>query len=71
VDLFGYDPVIEADLGDPVGQLKSVLGRIDEYQGLVDRNRVRLAETCTWDVRVATMLDVLRGAGYEVPANRK
>lgn len=70
VELFGYDPVIEADLQDPVGQLESILGRIDEYQDLVDRNRVRLAGTCTWDVRVAAILDVLRGAGYEVPASQ-
>jgi hypothetical protein len=67
VDLFGYDPVVEADMDDPVGQLRSILARVSDYQDLVDRNRVRLTETCTWDVRVAAILDVLTGAGYAVP----
>lgn len=66
VDLFGYDPVIEADFDDPVGQLRTILDRIDDYQALVDRNRARLAETCTWDVRVQEMLSTLEQDGYVV-----
>lgn len=37
-ELFGYDPVVQADLADPAGQLWDILGRIGEFQGLVDRN---------------------------------
>ena len=37
-ELFGYDPMVEADLSDPAGHLRDLLGRISEFQDLVDRN---------------------------------
>lgn len=67
VELFGYDPAIEADMEHPVEQLHELLDHIEDYQDLVTRNQRRLGETCTWDLRVAQMLGVLGGLGYDVP----
>jgi len=58
------------DRGRKVGQLHTLLDRIEDYQPLIERNRQRLAETCTWDVHVAKMLAILGGRGYDVPGGR-
>jgi hypothetical protein len=65
-DLFGYNPVIEADLQDPAGQLFDLLQNIDSYQGFVDKNRQRMLEVGSWDVRVETMLSTLSLSRYYV-----
>jgi len=65
-DLFGYNPVIEADMDNPAEQLLSILDDIDSYQSLVDKNRRRMLEVGSWDVRVQTMLSTLLAAGYHV-----
>lgn len=66
-DLFGYNPVIPADLDRPVEQLHDLLDCIEDHQPLVDRNLARLAEVGSWDARVTQMLGVLAEHGYEVP----
>jgi len=67
VDLFGYDPVIAADLEQPAEQLHELLDGIEQHQPFVDRNLARLREVGTWDARVAELLQVLAERGYEVP----
>jgi hypothetical protein len=62
-DLFGYDPVIPADMGDPSTQIVQILGDLGAYQPLVDQNRARLLEVATWDVRVAAILTTLANRG--------
>ncbi len=57
IDLFGYNPVVEADLHAPAEQLAEQLANIGDYQVLVDRNHERLLEVGTWDVRARQMLD--------------
>ena len=69
VDLFGYNPVIEADMTDPAGQLDAILRAIDTHAPLVARNRARLAEVGTWDARVRTLLELLRARGYGAAAS--
>lgn len=59
VELYGYNPVVEADLGDPVGQLQSILGDLGRFEGLVERNLKRLREVGTWDVRAQQILSAL------------
>ncbi len=56
VELFGYNPIIEADLERPFEQLYDILQSIDDYQGFVNRNHDRLLEVGTWDVRAAQIL---------------
>jgi hypothetical protein len=62
--LFGYNPVVEADLSLPWPQLDNILTQIASYSELVDQNLHRLREVGTWDVRVADMLTALNGRRY-------
>ena len=64
-DLFGYNPMIEADLTDPAGQLDAILADVCAYQRQVDRNYQRLLEVGTWQVRVEELLRQLRERGYQ------
>lgn len=71
-DLFGYDPVIPADAVDPGGHILEILGDVDAYQPLVDRNYARLLKVGTWDVRVGEMLAaldalILKGGSASAP----
>ena len=63
-EIFGYNPVIEADLEDPVGQLQHILSSVGDYQELVDKNRRRLMEVGTWDKRVEAILSILSEHGW-------
>jgi len=66
VDLFGYNPVIEADMNDAIGQLDSILSNPAAHADLIARNRQRLMEVGTWDARVTTLLELLAARGYTV-----
>ena len=68
VDLFGYNPLIEADMTDPAGQLEAILRDIDAHAERVARNRARVMEVGTWDARVRTLLEQLKARGYEANA---
>jgi hypothetical protein len=58
-ELFGYDPVVEAYLADPVAQLEEVLSDLDRYQDFVDKNYARFLEVGTWTARARQLLDHL------------
>ena len=66
IDLFGYNPMIEADMTDPARQLDAILSDIDAHAPLVARNRARLTEVGTWDARVRTLLEQLAARGYGI-----
>ncbi len=59
IELFGYNPIVEADLTDPVAQLEDVLQNLDRYQALVDKNYARLLEVGTWASRARQLLQYL------------
>lgn len=65
--LFGYDPVVTADLENPGAQIDAILAAPNAFADLIARNSVRLREVGTWDSRVASMLKELAARGY-VPA---
>lgn len=65
-ELFGYDPVISFSDEDPGGQIDSILGQINAYAPLVDRNYKRLLEVGTWDSRVKSIVDILLRRGYRL-----
>jgi hypothetical protein len=67
VDLFGYNPVIEADMNDAVGQIEGILREPAAHAALVARNRQRVMEVGTWDARVRTLLELLAARGYATP----
>jgi len=59
-DLFGFNPVIDADFNDPMGQIEEILSRPDDYQTVVERNYRRLLEVGTWKVRAEFIKDEIR-----------
>lgn len=63
-NLFGYNPVVEADMLRVTEQLRQVLLSPERFQALVDKNYARLLEVGTWDKRVQQMLEVLQTLGY-------
>jgi hypothetical protein len=66
-ELFGYNPVVEADMTDPGGQIDDILGNLARYAPLLERNYQRLLEIGTWDARLTTMLELLGARGYDIP----
>ncbi len=65
-DIFGYNPVIEAEESNPGGQLLALLSAIEEYQDLVDKNHLRMLEVGSWDAQVQSMLSQLQERGYSI-----
>lgn len=63
IDLFGYNPVIEADPADFTGQVDRLLRNIGEHTNLVERNFARLHEVGTWDIRIRDLLRRLSSHG--------
>jgi glycosyltransferase involved in cell wall biosynthesis len=51
LDLFGYAPVVEADLDDPAGQLLAILSRYDHYADLIEFNYETVCKNHTWQRR--------------------
>ena len=60
IDLFGYNPVLEVQVGNEFEQIEWVLSNLDSFSALVDQNYARLLEVGTWTSRVEKILDVLR-----------
>jgi hypothetical protein len=63
VDLFGYNPVIQAESAQLEPQLHELVRNIGDYQKMVDRNYERLLEVGTWDVRAKAMVEAIDRAG--------
>jgi hypothetical protein len=60
-DLFGYNPVIQANLDNAASQLiDDILPRITHYQTLVDRNYQRLLEVGAVHHRASAIVSTLR-----------
>jgi hypothetical protein len=51
VRLFGYNPVIQADLQDPAGQLLSILENYDDFAELIEQNYRKVVAEHTWKHR--------------------
>ena len=50
-DIFSYPPVIEVDLDDPAGQIKSILSRYNKYIDLIESNYELVCQNHTWERR--------------------
>ena len=59
VRLFGYNPVVEIDMADPLGQILDVLDHVERYADLIERNRRAVAEEHTWHRRWQAISAVL------------
>ncbi len=51
IELFGYNPVIEADFQNPVGQLNEIIINYQSYIGLVEKNFNALLKNHLWEHR--------------------
>jgi glycosyltransferase involved in cell wall biosynthesis len=65
IDLFGYNPIVEADINHAAEQLEEIISNPAKYQPMVDRNYQRLMEVGTWEVRIRQMLQTLSSLGYQ------
>ncbi len=66
MDIIGYDPVVHLDLPHANDQILDILGHIEEYQELVDKNRQSALIHGDWKSRIQKMMGVMRDLGYEV-----
>lgn len=64
-DIYGYNPVIDVDMSDPVGQVLDILGNLSNYQALVDKNYQNTLELGSWVSRSKEMLKTLNSIGYK------
>lgn len=51
IDLFGYNPVIEINMSDPVGQIEAILRDFDTYIPLIEKNYQQVLQHHTWSNR--------------------
>jgi hypothetical protein len=58
-DLFGYNPVIEMDVRDPIGQVLALVENVKAHQPLVNKNLARMSQVGTWDSRAANIKQIL------------
>lgn len=61
INLFGYNPVIEIDMADPVKQLQFVLNNFNNYIPLIEKNYIEVINNHTWDNRWQKISSILLG----------
>lgn len=66
IDIVGYDPVVRLDKDNANTQILDILGHIEDYQELVDKNRETALKYGDWKLRIKQMMEKLRELGYEV-----
>lgn len=64
-NLIGYNPVIDLDKKNPIGQIEDILAHIDDYQDFVDKNRQVALEKGEWQVRMREVAKWLTSCGYD------
>ena len=52
MDIVGYNPCIEIDTANPIGQIKEIVNNIADYQPLVDSNRETALRLAPWELRM-------------------
>ena len=65
VDLIGYNPVVELDREKPNEQIADIVGHIDEYQEMVDKNHHIALQLGDWTMRIKQIIEWLRECGYD------
>jgi hypothetical protein len=55
VSLFGYNPVVELDMADPVKQILLLLDTFTDYSALIERNHETVTKHHTWHHRWAVI----------------
>lgn len=62
VDLFGYNPVVEIDMDDPVGQIRSILDHFSDYIPMIEKNYAETTANHTWNKRWEQMEQIIQEA---------
>jgi hypothetical protein len=57
ISLFGYNPVVELDMADPVRQIVSLLDSFPDYAALIERNHDTVTRHHTWHHRWAMICE--------------
>lgn len=60
IELFGYNPVAEIDLTAAARDVRAILDQIDKWEPLIRRNKERLLQVGTWDVRAKAMVEAIK-----------
>jgi hypothetical protein len=47
-DLFGYNPILEINVAQPVEQIKNILDNLGQYSSLIEKNYQMVKEKHTW-----------------------
>lgn len=58
IDLFGYNPIIEINMSDPVGQIEAILKDFDTYIPLIEKNYQQVLQHHTWSNRWNQMKNI-------------
>lgn len=66
IDFIGYDPTVKIDLDNVNLQIRDILCHIDDYQELVDRNRIVALQKGDWSDRIKTIMQQLMLLGYKI-----
>lgn len=59
IHLFGYNPVIEINMEDPVNQLLTILDHFSEYEDLIERNYTEVLANHTWEKRWKQIAEII------------
>lgn len=66
IDLIGYNPVIDWDGNDASPLVSDILGNIEKYQELVNRNYETAKKMASWEMRMKDIMIYLKNKGYSV-----
>ena len=59
IELFGYNPVIEVDMDDPLSQLDFLLNNLDDYIPLIERNYKNVILNHSWMNRWTSIKEIM------------
>lgn len=62
VRLFGYNPVVEADMNNAVEQLYDILAHFQDFSDLIEKNYRVVLEDHTWKERWRKIIDIIKNA---------
>lgn len=66
IDLIGYNPVVDINWSNPEQQILDILGHIDEYQSLVDKNQESAIKFSSWQNRISMIKNEILKLGYNI-----
>ena len=62
VQLFGYNPVIEIDWDDPIGQIEKILNNYSDYFSLIEKNYQTVIRDHKWEDRWKSIKQILKNS---------